>query len=307
MTIDKLGLDWARIDPITISQIKHKNTRGFLQSLNNTERPINTHVYLCSDYRNEILRSLLSQIPGVAVYNNAGNVIYNPFDKPTIVIAHGCEGDSSCGAVSYVKKHNSDKSPEYESFVKLVYPEPIENARMQLQVVDEKNRAGVLYFDHEKGRMTNASKQNYKRLGSSLHILVELENCLEEWYTRTDIEEFAKGQDPEIIFLSNIHSPPVGFRAFQIDLQRNSFEGIIRDSFHYAMSHALRSGPSFNNTSSAVIAFRIGRGLPEGLELFLKSYDKNLIQDYIGRGGYLYFAMVGDIPSQKRLFQLKPN
>lgn len=301
MLADKLKVEWADIAPITISQIPDKNVRGFFQVLNNNEKPIDTHVYLCSDYRNEILRSLLGQIPGVATYNNAGNVIYNPFDKPTIVIAHG----PVCGAVKYSREHGEDSSPELKELAGLVEADPIRNAVTQIRKVNERFRAGVLYFDHEKGRLTDVSEERYARSGSRLKILEELSPSLENWYTETDIKEFGEGQDPELIFLNNVHSPPTGFRAFQIDLQWNAFDGIIRDSLYYAMSHALNDGNSFKSTYSAVFAFRAGRELPKGLDSFLNSPDKKLVQDYMSRGGSVYIAIVGDTPSQKELFQLK--
>lgn len=305
MLVDKLRIDWVDIAPITISEIKHKNTRIFLQNLKNVEKSISTHVYLCSDSRNEILRVLLSQMPSVAVYNSAGNVIYNSFDKPTIVIGHGCEGDSGCGAVDYVKKYARDKHPGFKHFIELVKPDTEENAVHQLLKVKEDYRAGVLYFDHQEGRVRDVSREKYPRLGSMLYVLEELKESL-NGYTQDAIEEFAKGQNPEIIFVNNLHSPSVGYGVFQIELQRNSFDGIIIDSMAYAMSHALKGGPSFQNTHSAVLAFRAGRReLPQGLESFLNNNGRSLISDYIKRGGSVYFAIVGDNPSEKRLFQIR--
>lgn len=308
MIAEELRIEWAELTPITISQIEHKNTRAFLQVLNNNERPIDTHVYLCSDFRNEILRSLLSQIPGVATYNNAGNVIYNPVDKPTVVIAHGCENNSACGAVGYAKKHGKDAEPELPDMAALVDGNPAQNAKNQLDKVKPGFRAGVLYFDHEKGRLRDVSDLGNARSGSREKILQEMGPCLENWYTRTDIQEFGVGQDPELIFLNNIHSPPTGFKAFQVDLQWNAFEGIIRDSLCYAMSHALvKNGTSFQNTYSTIFGFRTGRDLPRGLDSFLNGADRKLVQSYMYRGGSVYLAIVGDTPSQKELFQLTPK
>ncbi|MBS3102262.1 hypothetical protein J4458_02345 [Candidatus Woesearchaeota archaeon] len=299
--IRDLRLDWAEITPITISEVGHEEARRYLQVLNNTEKPIDTHVYLCSDVRNEVLRVILSQIPGVATYNTAGNTLYNSQKKPTVVIAH-----EVCGAVKYAREHGLDDHAHLEAFKTMVDGDAIENAKRQLHKVEEAYRAGVLFFDHAKGRIFDVPNQHYARSGTRLKLLEELKPCLEEWYTKRDIDEFASGQDPNIILVNNVHSSPTGFGIFQIDLQLNSFDPIIRDSLYYAMTHALNgNGNSFAHTKSTIFAFRQGRDLPTGLREFLSGEDQTFIRDYIGRGGSVFLARIGDTPSQKAIYQLK--
>lgn len=299
-----LKLDWASIVPVVTSEIQHDAARLLLNVLRVNEKQIDTHVYLCSDVRNEILRVILSQMDGVAVYNTAGNVIYNPHNVASIVIAHGCEGPAKCGAVSYAKEHGKDPDPELKAIAELVSGDPITNAKQQLAKVPEQERAGVLYFDHAKGRIIEVSEEDYSRAGSRLKIIQELKRSLENWYSKGNIPAFSVGQDPEVILLSNVHGVPTGFNAFQIDFQKNEWGGPIRDSLYYATSHALHGKGSFQHTRSTIMAFQENRGLPTGLVDFLNSPDKKFLQDYMSRQGNIYIAIVGNQPSHKIVYKL---
>lgn len=304
--ISKLKLEWGAINEITTSRIGHNGARLLLNVLRVNEKQIDTHVYLCSDYRNEILRVILSQIDGVAVYNTAGNIIYNPHDVASIVIAHGCEGSARCGAVTYAKEHGKDHAPELRAIAELVAGDPIANARQQLAKVPEQERAGILYFDHAEGRIKDVSDGDYAREGNRLRIFEELKRSL-SWYSNGNIPAFAAGQDPEVILLSNVHGVPTGFNAFQIDFQKNEWGGPIRDSLYYAMSHALHGNGSFEHTVSTIMAFQENRGLPRGIEDFLNGQDQKFLKDYIGRGGSVYLAVAGSQPSHKQVYKISIN
>lgn len=303
--ISEIKLDWGNINEITTSEIGHNGARLLLNVLRVSEKQIDTHVYICSDYRNEILRVILSQMDGVAVYNTAGNVIYNPHNVASVVIDHGSEDLSGCGARAYVKDHGNDKTHELSAIAGLVKADAVNNATMQLEKVPEKERAGILYFDHVKGRIEDHSgNKTYARQGTRLKLLEELNRSLESWYSRGSIPAFAEGQDPEVILLSNLHGVPAGFNAFNIDFQKNEWSGIIRDSLYYAMTHALHGHGSFQNTRSAIMAFQENRGLPQGIEGFLNGPDKKFLIDYIGRGGNIYFSVVGNQPSHKKVYMV---
>jgi len=298
----ELKIKWGKISRVTTSEIEHEDARLLLNGLGVNEKQIDTHVYLCSDYRNEVLRDIFNLIGSVAVYNTAGNVIYNPHNVASIVIAHGADGPSACGAVGYVKDLKGGQEVEYKAFAELIDGDSIINARRQLDKVPEIEQAGILYFDHAKGRITDPSDKKYSREGNRFKIFEEVKRSLENWYSTGNILAFAEGQDPEVILLNNIHGPPAGHKAFQIDFQNNRWDTIIRDSLHYAMTHALQGSGSFQHTKSTILAFQENRGLPQGLEDFLNGPDQGIMTDYIGRGGNIFLAVVGTQSSLKRVY-----
>lgn len=306
MNLHDLNLEWGTLTREVTSRIEHKPTRLLLNELGTGVRPgIDTHIYLCSDARNEVLRCILQQIQGVAAYNTAGGMIYNPHNVASIVIAHGCKNGSGCGAVHYAQEHKDDPYPELKAIAELVDGDPISNAKRQLEKVPKQEQAGVLYFDHAEGRIMDSShNETYARAGTRIKIFEEIRRSLEGWYSNGEIHEFAVGQNPDIVLLSNVHGIPSRYNVFQIDFQQNAWGTPIRDSLYYAMSHALRGNGSFKNTSSTIVAFQENRGLPTGIEDFLNSPEQKFLKDYLHRGGSIHFAVVGNQPSHKSIYKV---
>jgi hypothetical protein len=301
---EDIRVAWGEIRKVATSEIVHDDARLMLNGLDVHEQSIDTHVYLCSDYRNEIVRDILGQISGVAVFNNAGNVVYNPHKVASVVIAHGSTGPSGCGAVGYVRDLRQGEHAEYQAFAEFIEADPIVNATKQLAIIPEEEQAGILYFDHSAGRIADHPTKEYARAGNRLKILEEIKRSLEGWYSNGNIPSFVNGQDPEIIFLNNIRGTTPGFKAFHIDLQADRMDPIIRDSLRYALAHSLHGEGSFEHTQTTVIAFQDDRQVPDGFEELLNGSERGLWIDYINRGGQVFLASVGHNPSQKRLYSL---
>ncbi len=305
MLIRNLVLDWADLEKIQIRQVKHREGRRFIREIRNSPRATNTDVYVCSDARNQGIRQILADLSYVTILNTAGNVIYAPSERPSMVIAHGDSDYKGCGAIDYARDYADSQSHKYASIAGLVSGHPIDNARAQLGKVAEEWRAGILYFNHATGEITRFKDEEYHRAGVCEALFQELHDCLKGRYTTGEITRMSKGQDPHIIFLTNLSTQFTAFDLFRINLQRNEFDGIVRDTMAYAMEHALHGKGSFKSTEVTVMAFRRNEDLPDELEDFLN--EETFIRDYIDRGGRVYLMTVGDIPSAKTIFELKPK
>jgi hypothetical protein len=305
MLIRNIKLDWADLEKIQFKHVRHDEGRRFVREIRSSPRATNTDVYVCSDARNQGIRQILADLSYVTILNTAGNVIYAPSERPTIVIAHGDSDYRGCGAVDYARENAGGGSHKFASIARLVSGHPIENAKAQLEKVAEEWRAGILYFNHGKGEITNIRDEKYHRTGVCEALYQELQDCLKGRYTTDEITGMSRGQDPHIIFLTNLSTQLTAFGIFRINLQRNEFDGIVRDTVAYAMEHALRGKGSFESTEVAVMAFRRNEDLPDELEGFLNG--ETFIRDYIRRGGRVYLMTVGDIPSAKTIWELKPK
>lgn len=306
MLIRNLKLDWADLQGIQINQIKHREARRFVRELRTSPRATNTDVYVCSDARNQGIRQILADMSYVSVLNAAGNVIFAPNERPTVVIAHGGSDFTGCGAVDYARENMGCQDHKYASIAQhVLLGHPIENAKSQLEKVNEEWRAGILYFNHAKGEITKFSEEEYPRAGVCEALFQELQSSLKGRYTAGEISRMAKEQDPDIIFLTNLQMRLTDFDLFRINLQRDRFDYIVRDSLAYAMDHALFGEGSFKSTQVTVMAFKRNEDLPDELEEFLNK--ETCIRDYIGRGGRVYLMAVGDIPSAKTIYELIPK
>jgi len=305
MLIRNLKLDWADLKKIQINAIKHREGRRFVREIRNSPRPTNTDVYVCSDARNHGIRQILSDLSYVTILNTAGNVVYAPNERPSVVIAHGDTDYKGCGAVDYAREYGDAETHKYASIAENVEGHPVENARAQLEKISEEWRAGILYFNHATGEITEFREERYHREGVCDALFQELRDSLEGRYTKGEISRMSKGQDPDIIFLTNLQTQFAAFDLFRINLQRDRFDPIIRDTMAYAMEHALHGKGSFRSTEVTVMAFQRNEDLPDELEEFLNG--ETFLRDYIARGGRVYIMTVGDIPSAKTVYEIKPK
>lgn len=304
MLIRNIKLDWADLDKIQINQIKHREGRRFVREIRNSPRATNTDVYVCSDARNQGIRQILSDLSYVTILNTAGNVVYAPNERPSVVIAHGDTDYKGCGAVDYARDYKDAEAHKYASIAENVEGHPVENARAQLGKVAEEWRAGILYFNHATGEISEFENESYHREGVCEALFQELRDSLEGRYTKGEISRMSKGQNPDIIFLTNLQTQFTAFDLFRINLQRDRFDPIIRDTMAYAMEHALQGKGSFQNTEVTVMAFQRNEDLPDELEEFLAK--ETFLREYIERGGRIYIMTVGDIPSAKTIYEIKP-
>ncbi len=305
MLIRNLKLDWADLQKIQIKEIKHREGRRFVREIRNSPRPTNTDVYVCSDARNQGIRQILSDLSYVTILNTAGNVVYAPNERPSVVIAHGDGDYKGCGAVDYAREYADSETHKYASIARYVKGHPVENARAQLEKISDEWRAGILYFNHATGEITEFRDEKFHREGVCEALFQELRDSLGGRYTKGEISRMSKGQDPDIIFLTNLSTQFTAFDLFRVNLQRDRFDEIVRDTMAYAMEHALHGKGSFKSTEVTVMAFQRNEDLPDELEEFLNR--ETFIKDYIERGGRVYLMTVGDIPSAKAIYELKPK
>jgi hypothetical protein len=97
-------LSWADYQKINIADIENDTARIFIRELTNIPKPIIIDAYVCSDARNHYIRQILTQIPYVNILNTAGNVVYSPHERPSIIIAHGDSNHRGCGAIDYARE-----------------------------------------------------------------------------------------------------------------------------------------------------------------------------------------------------------
>lgn len=307
MLVRNLKLNWADLQKIHIKDIGDEVGRKFAAEVIDQPRHVTVDVYLCSDGRNQGVRQVLNQIPFVNVMNVAGNVVYNPNERPTVVIAHGNSERRNCGAVDHARDCAAGQESRYSAIASLVADDPIKNAQAQLEKVPEKYRAGIIYYDHADSRVEYMREINrsYARKSYCKALYEELFYCLKDLYTDSDKALMAEGQNPEIILLSGAHFNFTVYSIFRVDLQRDLFQPIIKDSLAYAVENSLTGSGSFSDTRNVFMVFRKNRKLPEGLEGFLNQAD--FLGKYIKRGGHVYIVTVGDLPSEKTIFRLDPH
>ncbi len=301
MPARNISLTWAKYERISFNGIRDETGRFFIRELRNIPRNITTDVYMCSDARNQAVRQILSHVPYVNVLNTAGNVVYSPHERPSVVIAHGDTEFKGCGAVDYARSCGADAGPpEYPAIAKLA-PDPIRNAEAQLEKIDPQWRAGVIYFDHARGEVSLIDG-DHRRKTTCMALFDELKYCLANRYTEDELESMSRGQNPDVIFLNNLNTRFSAFKTFRINLQGDCYDGIIDDSLKYAMEHALRGEGSFRDTRVAVLAFRQGDPIPGEIQTILD--EREYVRDFIKRGGEVYVMTVGDLPSSNAVYRI---
>ena len=304
MLARNIKLSWAPFSKIQLNQIRDETGRSFIRELRNLPKSITTDVYVCSDARNQAIRQILGHIPYVNVLNTAGNVIYHPHQRPSVVIAHGNSIYKGCGAIDYARNRlEPDGNPEFPDIAAL-HSNSIKNAQAQLEKISPEWRGGVIFFNHAEGTVHMIEGEN-QASPACMALFDELKKCLENMYTSEELESMAEGQHPEIIFLNNIYTRLCAFRLFRINLQRDSYHGIINDSLKYAMVHSLQGQGSFKDTKVAVLAFRRDEPIPHELQDLLETQD--YVREYVQRGGEIYVVTVGDMPSSKAIYGITPH
>ncbi len=304
MPVFRLKIGWADLVKIDVSDIDHTVARDFIRNLRLSSATPTTDVYVCSDARNKGVRQILKHLPNVNVLINAGNVVYSPNKIPTVVIAHGSRYHT-CGAVEYARDHAQEADAMLPSIAKEVLGDPLENAKAQLDKVDEEYRAGIIYYDHALGTVEKITNDNYARSEVCDFFFKELDMALRGRYTAEEVEAMSTGQNPEIISFTNFSTRNTAFDLFRINVQKNHFHGVVRDSFCFAMGSALSGEKSFRDTRTTILAFKENDPLPEGIDTFLR--EEELLRGYINRGGRIFLLSIGGLPSQKRLFEMLPS
>lgn len=300
MQVKDIKVSWGKCEKTALKDIGGETARLFIRELKNTPRNITTDVYVCSDARNQAVRQILAQLPNVNMLNTAGNVVYNAQSRPSVLLAHGNTQYEGCGAVDYSRTRDKSADPEYPAIAQL-RPHPIENAEAQLDKVAPDWRAGVIYFNHETGEVS-LSGADYKRKNECMALFEELKAGIENTYTPEELKSMAAGQNPDIIFLNNLFTRFQATNTFRINLQGDSFDGIVDDSLKYAMDHALRGEGSFKDSRTTVLAFRDDAPVPEQIVELLET--RQYVRDYISRGGEVYIISVGNLPSSKEIYRI---
>lgn len=305
MKLKELNLNWGQLEPIRFNKIDHELTRRFIRELRTRGERQQIDVYVCSDSRNNGLRQILTHIPGVNILTSAGNAVYSPNERPSLVIAHGGMNQSGCGAVDYCRDLPEDEAPELPKIASRIKGDAIENASHQLSQVPEEWRAGILYYNHVDGSIKKIDGESYAKQSICNYIYDELEVCLKNRYSSTELSQMSNDQNPEIIFFGNFSTDITLVDLFRVNMQRNKFDGIIRDSLCFAMSNAMKSGGNFKNTQNTVMAFHNTLPVPNELNEVLN--NEEFIKEYVERGGSIYLVSVGDLPSTKKMFRVVLN
>jgi hypothetical protein len=296
-------LSWAEYRKINISDIKSNTARIFIRELTHNPRQIIVDAYLCSDARNHYIRQILTQIPYVNVLNTAGNMVYLPHERPSIVIAHGNSKRRGCGAIDHVRSHGKTGDLGYP-FILELEADPIRNAKIQLTKINPEWRGGIIYFNHELGTV-ELIEGEYNKYGIGLALFSELKKSLKDGFTNDELMQMTVGQNPEVIFLSNIQTDLTAFDFFTINLQRAGFHGIIHDSLKYGMEHSLRGEGSFKDTRIAVMAFLRDEAIPNEFQTLFEK--EPFVRNFLDRGGEIYVVTVGDLPSIKAVYSIITN
>ncbi len=291
MMVSDLKLNWADLREIKVSEITDSVAKKFIEKIDNQPISFDAAAYVCSDARFSGIRDILSSLPDMRVqlFSSAGNVVHSPAKLPSIVIGHGNSQKDGCGAVGYAKSHGEDDN-EFGSIVQLVKKSSDENILEQFDKVGSEFRAGVFYFNHELGKVEKVQNEKYEKSKVGEIIFDKLAAGLKGKYTQEQLTSMAKGQNPPIIYLTNIGAYPTGTQNFSVQLQSDELHGIIQDSLKYAISHALKGHGSFENTATTIMAFDGNKSLPKGLDDFLNK--ETFIQDYARRNGTIYLVAV---------------
>lgn len=309
-----IELGWGSLEEISLAQIEpdqaFSRPRRFIAALSIDRRDKLFDLYLCADHCNAAMRNLLDQLGNIRVFSSAGNVVFNPSRRPAVILAHG----PHCGAVDYVKKLCGDTSgdvPELPALALAVEDGILGNARRQLARIDPSARGGILYFDHEQGRLelycNDEQSQPYAQHHVAEFIYRELSLSLEGRFSEAQLKAHAKEQNPAFTLICPPQIKAHGYNFFEVNFQNSyEFHGVIRDSITYAVSHALTgSGQGFSETRGVIIAFTDElRDDPEKLLGVLEMEQSHLV-DYLHRGGSIYCVVVGHLPSGKRVYRLR--
>ncbi len=309
-----IELSWGSLDEINLADVEpdqaFSRTRRFLAALSLDRRDKLFDLYLCADQRNAAIRNLLDQLGNVRVFSSAGNVVFSPSRRPAVILAHG----PHCGAVDYVKNLSMDNSgspPQLPSLVEFVADGILGNARRQLAQIAPEARGGIIYFDHEQGRLELYSNDEESRPYAQHHvaefIYQELALSLKGRFPAAQLAAHAREQNPAFTLVCPPQIRPHGYNYFEVNFQNGyDFHGVVRDSIAYAVSHAL-VGPdqSFSETSGVVIAFTDElRDNPEALSGILED-EREYLLEYLQRGGAVYCVAVGHLPSGKCIYRLQ--
>lgn len=310
MDLSKLNIEWGKISHVKIIDIKDNITKDFLNQLTNRTSKFDAVAYVCSDARFSKIRDLLATFQNLRIQllSSAGNVVYNPIELPSIVIGHGNSKHTGCGAVDYVRTHVHDPKPEFSSIKELVDNEPFGNAEKQIKNVKDSFRAGAFYFNHEIGTIHKIEGYKYSKSEIGDTIFRYINKKLK--HTKEELEDMKNGQNPSIIYLSNLNIHPISIPYFSVQMQENKIHGIIDNSLKYAMDHALHDNGSFRDSRTSVLAFDKDKEIPENLDAlleahFLVDYTKRKTQS--GKNGEIYLVSVGAKPSENIIMRIIPN
>ncbi|NPA25277.1 MAG: hypothetical protein GXO34_05585 [Deltaproteobacteria bacterium] len=306
-------LSWGVLEEIKLAGIEPEEpfsrTRRFLAALGLDRRDKLFDLYLCADQRNAAIRNLLDQLGNVRVFSSAGNVVFNPSRRPAVILAHGPQ----CGAVNYVRNLNmgTDAVPQLPSLAEYVADGILGNARLQLSRIAPEARGGIIYFDHEQGRLelycNDENSRPYAQHHVAEFIYRELSLSLEGRFPPAQLAAHAREQNPAFTLLCPPQIRPHGYNYFEVNFQNGyDFHGVIIDSIAFAVNSALTGSElGFSATRALIIAF--GDDLwdnPEGLIEVFEEKRENL-KAYIERGGEIYWVAVGHLPSGKRIYRLR--
>lgn len=308
-----IELSWGSLEEVRLADVEpdqaFSRTRRFLAGLSLDRQDKLFDLYLCADQRNAAIRNLLDQLGNVRVFSSAGNVVFSPSRRPAVILAHG----PHCGAVDYVKNlsmDNSETPPQLPSLVKFVADGILGNARRQLAQIAPEARGGIIYFDHEQGRLELYGNDEEIRPYAQHHvaefIYQELALSLKGRFPAAQLAAHAREQNPAFTLVCPPQIRPHGYNYFEVNFQNSyDFHGVIRDSIAYAVSHALiGSDQSFSETRGVVIAFTDElRDNPEALFEILEN-ERDHLFNYLQRGGSIYCVAVGHLPSGKRVYRL---
>ncbi len=309
-----IELGWGSLDEIRLAEVEpdqaFSRTRRFLSALSLDRRDKLFDLYLCADQQNAAIRNLLDQLGNVRVFSSAGNVVFSPSRRPAVILAHG----PHCGAVDYVKNmsiDNAESPPQLPSLVEFVADGILGNARLQLSKITPEARGGIIYFDHEQGRLELYCNDEESRPYAQHHVAEfiyrELALSLEGRFPEAQLKAHAWEQNPAFTLVCPPQIRPHGYNYFEVNFQSGyDFHGVIRDSIAYAVSHALVApDQGFSETRGVVIAFTDElRDNPEALLAILENERVHLL-DYLHRGGSIYCVAVGHLPSGKRVYRLR--
>ena len=304
------SLSWGKITPIAIKDIEGEQalsrTRQFIAAIGLDRREKLFDAYLCADQRNGAVRNILDQLGNVRVFSNAGNVVYAPSRRPSVIIAHG----QHCGAVDYVGQTRKESFHDLPAIADQVDDEVIANAFHQLEKIPREFRAGIIYFNHENGSVSHFIEDEHGKLFRHFavceFIFHELGMALKQRFSKAQLEAYTKEQNPDFTLLCNPEIRPHGFNYFEVNLQKGGrFDGIIRDSLIYAISHAL-TGPEggFSATKAVIMAFYLDVGITPKLYRDFLEPDRKYLEKYMERGGSIYLVKIGNLPSEKQVYQL---
>ncbi|MCK5915563.1 MAG: hypothetical protein KAG92_05440 [Deltaproteobacteria bacterium] len=307
---------WGSLDEVSLAQIEpdkaFSRTRRFLAALSIDRRDKLFDLYLCAGQHNAELRNLLDQLGNIRVFSSAGNVVFNPSRRPAVILAHG----PHCGAVDYVRKlgmEHSDAVPEFPVLATEVADGILGNARCQLARIAPESRGGIIYFDHEQGKLelycNDEQSQPYAQHHVAEFIYRELFLSLVDRFPQAQLQAHFWEQNPAFTLVCPPQIRPHGYNYFEINFQNGyEFHGVIRDSIAYAVSRTLTepgSGQSFSETPAFVVAFTDElRDNPEELFGTLER-ERNRLVDYLRRGGSIFCVVVGHLPSGKRIYRLR--